>query len=148
MTEENAPVDELEVAIALACQAHRGQVDKAGEPYVLHPLRIMLRLRTQRERVIAVLHDVVEDSELTLDDLRARGFSQDVIAAVDCLTHRPDESYDAFIERVCVNELARRVKIEDIRDNLDVTRLRVITDRDRLRFEKYHRALHTLNAAR
>ena len=113
----------LEAAIALACRAHTGQTDKAGAPYILHPLRLMLKFADQDVRMAAVLHDVVEDGGVTWDDLRKLGVPANVIAAVDGLTRREDESYEAFIGRAAQDPLARRVKIEDVRDNMDLTRI-------------------------
>jgi len=92
-----------------AClRAHRGQVDKNGKPYILHALRVMLRQEDETAQIVGVLHDVVEDTSVTLDDLRAAGFSRQVCEAVDCLTRRPDESYEAMISRVLANPLAKR----------------------------------------
>jgi len=136
--------NQLETAIALACEAHRGQVDKAGQPYILHPLRVMLRGQTPAERIVAVLHDVVEDTAITLDELLARGFDPSIVAAVGCLTKQPGESYDAFIDRVTTNPLATRVKLLDITDNLDIYRLDSLNDSDLQRIAKYHRAHRTL----
>lgn len=130
----------IEDAIEIAVAAHRGQVDKAGQPYILHPLRLMAQLRDEPAQIAAVLHDVVEDSEWTLDDLRARGFPTEVVTAIDCLTRREGELYEAFIERAAVHPLARRVKLADIDDNLDVRRLDALTERDRERLDRYRRA--------
>ena len=131
----------LEHAIALAAKAHEGQVDKAGAPYVLHPLRVMLRLSTTEERVTAVLHDVVEDCGWTLDRLREEGFSEVVIEAVDSVTRRPDESYETFILRAAANPIGRRVKLADLCDNSDVTRIPQPTERDYERIAKYRKAI-------
>jgi (p)ppGpp synthase/HD superfamily hydrolase len=131
-------------AIALAAKAHEGQRDKAGAPYVLHPLRVMFQLSTDEERIAAVLHDVVEDTPWTLDGLRAEGFSENVVNAVDALTRREDEDYEVFVRRAAENPLARRVKIADLRDNLDLSRIANPTERDRKRVEKYERALAIL----
>src|SRR5512133_2654196 len=97
-------VPDLEDAVELATRVHRGQVDKAGQPYILHPLRVMLGLETEEEQLVGVLHDVVEDSgkkdpakAVTLDDLRNLGYSQEVITALDCVTRRAGESYEEFI---------------------------------------------------
>lgn len=136
----------LERAIALAAQAHEGQVDKAGAPYILHPLRMMLSVDTPEARVAAVLHDVVEDTPVSLEELRAEGFSEAVIGAVEALTKRPEEEddYDAFIRRVAPNPLARQVKLADLRDNCDVSRIAQPTEKDRRRIEKYKRAIQYL----
>jgi len=118
---------------------------KGGEPYILHPLRVMFKMRTDDfERMVAVLHDVVEDSEWTLDHLRNEGFPDHVLAAVDCLTRKSDEPYEDFIERVQINTLARTVKIADLEDNLDASRLPELTDKDIERIRKYQKALTVL----
>ena len=134
----------LEYAIQIALQAHLGQQDKGGDPYILHPLRLMLKMRTDLERIVAVLHDVIEDSEWTLDLLRDEGFPDEVIAAIDHLTRRSNESYEDFIERVRANVLARTVKVADLQDNLDISRIPELTDKDIERIRKYHRALSVL----
>jgi (p)ppGpp synthase/HD superfamily hydrolase len=133
----------LGLAISIAAEAHVNQVDKGGNPYILHPIRLMMRLRTDDHELmmIAVLHDVVEDSpEWTFGRLIDVGFSERVIDALRCLTHNHNESYDDYIERVCTNIDAIKVKKEDLRDNSDITRLKGISDKDLLRTRKYHRA--------
>ena len=137
----------LEVAIALACESHRGQTDKAGQPYILHPLRLMLRFESTSERIVAVLHDVVEDSSITLNRLRELGFDQHVVNAIDALTRRQGEEYDAFIDRVLTDSLATRIKIGDIVDNLNLSRLTTLNDEAMRRIAKYHQALTRLKAA-
>lgn len=134
----------LDKALAIASKAHAGQVDKAGQPYILHPLRLMLKFQHELERIIAVLHDVVEDSDVSLDDLKKIGFTQPVIEAIDCLSRRADESYEDFIVRISSNALARKIKIEDLKDNLDLTRINALSDKDLARIEKYHKALKLL----
>jgi (p)ppGpp synthase/HD superfamily hydrolase len=138
----------LERAIAIASQAHEGQVDKAGAPYILHPLRMMLSVDTPEARMAAVLHDVVEDTPITLDQLRGEGFPETVIEAVEALTKRPEEEndYDAFIRRVAPNPLARTVKLADLRDNCDMSRIAQPTEKDRRRIEKYKRAIQYLES--
>src|SRR6266567_9334971 len=104
----------LAKAIAIAAQAHQAQLDKAGAPYILHPLRMMLRMSSETEMMAAILHDVVEDTDWTLDGLRQAGFSDEVVQAVECLTHREHETYDefiAFIARVRTNPIATKVKL-------------------------------------
>ena len=135
-----------EEAIRIAAEAHRGQRDRAGAPYVLHPLRMMLRMRTDAERIAAVLHDVVEDTPWTLDDLRARGFPAEVLEAVDRLTRRPGEAYEAFVERAAAHPVARRVKLADLEDNLDLRRLDAVTADDVERIDRYLRAFRRLSA--
>ena len=134
----------LERAIEIAAKAHAGQVDKAGAPYVLHPLRMMLAVRTPEARMVAVLHDVVEDAEVTLEELRAEGFPAVVLEAVEALTSREGEDYEAFIRRVAPNPIAREVKLADLRDNSDLSRIADPTERDRERVRKYQRAIRFL----
>lgn len=133
----------IQKALEIALQAHKDQVDKAGEPYILHPLRLMQAMSSEKEQIVAILHDVVEDSEWTLKALKLAGFSEEVIEALDCLTRR-HESYPEFIERVIVNDLARKVKIADLKDNLDVTRMGSLDDKDLARVKKYHKSLKFL----
>jgi (p)ppGpp synthase/HD superfamily hydrolase len=136
----------LERAIEIAATAHAGQQDKAGAPYILHPLRVMLAQKQPAQRIAAILHDVVEDTPWTLEQLRAEGFSDDVLSAVDALTKREGEDYFAFVDRAGRDPVARAVKIADIRDNMDVSRIAGVTDRDRERLEKYRQALVRLGA--
>ncbi len=134
----------LERAIVIAAEAHAGQKDKGGQTYILHPLRLMLQMRTEDERMAAVLHDVVEDSDWTLEQLRSEGFSEAVGQAVDALTERKDESYEAFVQRAVGDPIARVVKIADIRDNMDLSRIPNPTEKDHERLDKYRRALAIL----
>jgi (p)ppGpp synthase/HD superfamily hydrolase len=127
-------------AIALAAQAHQDQYDKAGAPYILHPLRMMLRMSSETEMMAAVLHDVVEDTDWTLDQLRQAGFAEEVVQAVECLTHRDHETYDEFVARVRTNVIASKVKLADLEDNMDMRRLRTLTEKDTQRLHKYHQA--------
>jgi GTP diphosphokinase / guanosine-3',5'-bis(diphosphate) 3'-diphosphatase len=113
----------LERAIAIAAHAHAGQIDKAGQPYILHPLRVMLRLVTDEERIAAVLHDVVEDTSVTLDDLRAEGFSEPVLVAVEALTKRHGETRLQAAARAAAHPLARVVKLADNAENMDLSRI-------------------------
>lgn len=140
----------LERAIALAATAHAGQTDKVGAPYILHPLRVMLRMTTEEDRIAAVLHDVVEDCGVTPDQLIAEGFAPAVVEAVGYLTKLTvdgkEEPYDAFIRRVARNPIARRVKLGDLDDNMDLSRIAQPTERDFARIEKYRRAKLELGA--
>lgn len=136
----------LEKAIIIAAKAHEGQSDKAGEPYILHPLRIMLRLSSTEERVVAVLHDVVEDSDISLEDLRAEGFSEKIIEAIHSVTKEPGESYEDFINRALSNPIARRVKLVDLEDNSNLSRIKDPTDIDLKRIEKYRKAIEVIKA--
>lgn len=134
----------LERAIALAAEAHAGQLDRAGAPYILHPLRVMLRLKTTDERIVAVLHDVVEDCHWTIEALRAEGFTEAVLRAIESVTKREGEDYEAFVLRAARDPIGRRVKLADLHDNSDMTRFANPTDRDRVRVEKYTRAIRVL----
>jgi hypothetical protein len=133
----------LERAIAIAAEAHAGQTDKAGQPYILHPLRVMLAVSGNNERIVAVLHDVLEDCpNWTPQRLRDEGFGEHIIEALDRLTRRAGESYEDFIER-CNGPLSQRVKIADIQDNLNPGRLAMIPAKPD-RVERYQRALRRL----
>ncbi|HEX8557757.1 MAG TPA: HD domain-containing protein [Pyrinomonadaceae bacterium] len=134
----------IEDAVSIAARAHRGQKDKAGAPYLLHPLRMMMRMDTEAAMMAAVLHDVVEDTEWTIERLREAGFSEEVLEAVDCLTHREGESYQEFVERVRTNRIARQVKIADLEDNMNVRRINQLGPKELERLEKYHRAWRVL----
>jgi (p)ppGpp synthase/HD superfamily hydrolase len=130
----------LEDAIGLAAKHHSGVRDRGGQPYVLHPLRLMMKMETEAERMVAVLHDLVEDTPVTLASLRSQGFPDEVVVAIDCLTRRQDETYAQFIERIRPNALASRVKLADLEDNMNVLRLPVVTAEDGSRLTKYRAA--------
>ena len=136
----------LEQAIGLAVEVHRGQVDKVGRPYILHSLRVMFRLKTELEQIVGVLHDVVEDSELTLADLRRMGYPEPVITALDGVTRREDETYEAFINRSQANPVSGRVKLADLEDNLDLRRIPELTSKDFERLKRYRRAWEQLQS--
>ena len=120
----------LDKAVSIAKLAHQGQVDKAGVDYINHPLRVMDAVEEEKEKIVAVLHDVVEDSEITLEDLRKHGFDDEVVIAVGCLTRLPGESYEKFIGRIKSNRLARNVKLQDLKDNMDLSRLETVSEKD------------------
>ncbi|MED1725742.1 HD domain-containing protein [Brevibacillus parabrevis] len=134
----------LEKAIALAAQAHAGQTDKGNHPYILHPLRVMLKMPTDETRIAAVLHDVLEDTAITEADLRAAGFSKAIVSAVSALTRREGESYPDFIRRASEDPIARVVKLGDIEDNLDLSRIAAPTEQDRERQKRYEEAAKLL----
>ncbi|MGF6318443.1 HD domain-containing protein [Pseudomonas frederiksbergensis] len=136
----------LERAIAIAAAAHEGQVDKGGAPYILHPLKVMLRVNTLEERIVAVLHDVVEDCGISFDDLRKEGFSETVLMAIASVTKVPGESYEAFIERVAQNPIGRVVKLADLEENSDLSRIAQPSWEDLERVEKYRRAIGVLRS--
>lgn len=131
----------LDKAILIAAQAHLGQKDKYELPYILHPLRMALRFRSETEMIVAVLHDVVEDNpDWNFDRLRQEGFSEEIIQAVDHLTRRAEETYEEFTERAGKNPLARKVKLADLEDNMDMKRIKNLTEKDKDRLERYHQA--------
>lgn len=135
----------LKRAIEIAFEAHKDQKDKNGEPYIGHVLRVMNLGRTENEKICGVLHDLVEDTEWTFEDLRREGFSKTVIDALTCVTKTSeDEDYDKFIERIEKNRLAVIVKINDLSDNMDVRRFDVIREKDIQRLNKYLRAYRRL----
>jgi len=130
-------------AIAIASKVHENQKDKGGHAYILHPIRIMMRLRTNDEELmqIAILHDVVEDSdEWTVDRLLQEGFTGRVLNALKLLTHDSKDTYETYVKQLSTNTDAIRVKLEDLRDNSDITRLKGLRGQDLERMEKYHRA--------
>lgn len=135
----------LDRAKAIATSAHEGQVDKAGKPYIEHPMRVMNMGKTVEEKIAGVLHDVVEDSDWTFEMLEKEGIPKDVMDALRCVTKlSEDEDYDHFIERVKTNPLALKVKLNDLKDNMDITRLGEVTEKDLARLNKYIRAYRQL----
>jgi (p)ppGpp synthase/HD superfamily hydrolase len=131
----------LERAVVIAAEAHAGQVDKARAPYIFHPLRLMLQMEKPEDRIVAVLHDVVEDTDWTLERLRNEGFSRVVIEAIDSVTWRPDEAYEDFIQRAAQNPTGSRVKLADLRDNCDLSRIANPSETDYKRVAKYRQAI-------
>lgn len=125
-------------------EVHHGQYDKLGVPYVLRPVAVAEHMTTENEILVALLHDVVEDTSVTLDDLRDRGYSDEVVAAVDILTRRSGEPYSTYIERVSTSELARRVKLADLRHNLQPDRVKLLGN-DTL-VKRYEKALRQLSS--
>jgi hypothetical protein len=120
----------LEKALEIAARAHAGQRDKEGLPYILHPLRVMSRVTGEAAQIVAVLHDVVEDTPVTLDDLQAAGFPPDILAAVACVTHCREEPYAEYVIRCRNNALARQVKLADLEDNSLPSRTMMRRDRE------------------
>lgn len=138
-------MDLLQRAIDIATKAHEGQVDKAGKPYIEHPLRVMNMGITEQEKILGVLHDIVEDTEWTFTMLKDEGFSDEIIDALRCITKRSnDESYDKFIQRIKKNPLAVKVKLNDLTDNMDIRRLPYLSEKDIKRLKKYLRAYKQL----
>ena len=135
-----------EKAYEIAKKAHLGQVDKAGEDYIKHPEKVASFVETDEEKAVAYLHDVIEDTELTLEDLHEYEFSKEVIEAVDIITKKKGEDYRSYLNSVKKNKLARAVKLADLRHNSDLTRLTKVTEKDIERKEKYQKAIQFLNS--
>lgn len=134
----------LEKAIGLAKEKHKDQVDKGGNPYIEHPIAVMNRLKTTEQKIVGVLHDVVEDTDVTLDDLRNDGYPEFIVLGVDSVTRRDGETRAAFINRAKQNELGRPVKIEDLNENSDLTRIPNPQEKDYKRVEMYQREIEYL----
>lgn len=139
--------DLLNKAILLAVNAHEGQKQANGEPYILHPLHVMMQMATTTEKVIAVLHDVIEDTPVSLRDLEDEGFPPLIVEMVDLLTRPVEMDYDLYIERIRPNRLARRIKLADLQHNMDIRRMPTVAPEHAARLERYHRAWRTLVAA-
>ncbi|KZM40850.1 GTP pyrophosphokinase [Marinomonas sp. SBI22] len=138
-------MSQIETAMSIALDAHKGQVDKAGAAYILHPLRIMGKMSNDAERIVALLHDVLEDSSYTAKDLLAEGISTELVDAVIALAKTLDSkglpiAYDNYLIQVKSNPLACRVKLADLEDNMDLSRLNQVTEKDIKRVEKYQKA--------
>ena len=130
----------LDLAIDEARYYHRNDRDKAGKPYLGHLIRVMNLLDSEEEKIVGVLHDIVEDGHVDLEYLRAKSFNDRIIEAIDAVTKRKNETYEMFISRLSRNPLAIKVKLADLEDNMDISRLNEITAKDRDRIEKYKRA--------
>ena len=138
----------LEKAIALAATQHAGQLDKGGQPYILHPLRLMLQFSNPTLQIIAVLHDILEDTSTTAEDLEALGFSAEIIQAIQALTKQTGESRLEAAKRTALNPLATQVKYVDVLDNMNLTRINNPTPRDFARLEEYKVVLEILKQAK
>ena len=136
----------LEKAIQIAVTAHSGAKDKGGKPYILHPINVMMRVEKEDEKIVAILHDVVEDTDWTFDALREEGFSEIIIEALKSVTkHNENEDYEEFVKRSLDNDIGRIVKIADLKENLDISRIGDLNEKDILRINKYKKALKVLN---
>ena len=135
----------LERAVRVATEAHQGQLDKGGKPYIEHPMHVAEQMQTDDEKIVALLHDVVEDTDVTIYDLMEQSFGIQIIEAIKCLIKDDGETYDAYIARVKANDLARAVKIADIKHNMDLSRLHSISEEDLQRVKKYEEALKSLS---
>jgi len=136
--------DILGKAIAIAVESHTGQIDKKGDPYILHPLRMMFKADTMEEKIIAILHDVIEKTEKDFEFLRNAGISDKVILAVDALSRRSGESYDKYIDRVAQNKLAKTIKILDLKDNIYSLNIDKKEQNNSVQYVKYQTALNRL----
>lgn len=143
---KNMKQSQSEKAYEIAKKAHLGQIDKAGEDYIKHPEKVASFVNSDEEKAVAYLHDVIEDTELTLEDLREYGFSEEVLKAVDVITKKKGQDYQTYLNSVKENKLARVVKLADLRHNSDLTRLINITEKDIERKEKYQKAIDFLNS--
>ncbi len=133
-------------AMRIAYDAHAGQVDKTGLPYIYHPMHVAESMTDENSVITALLHDVVEDTDLTIDDLAREGFHEDILTALTLLTHNPAEDYMDYISRISTCPLARKVKLADLQHNSDSTRLDWVDEKMARRFEKYARAIRLLEA--
>lgn len=133
-------------ALKLCFQAHRDQVDKSGMPYVFHPFHLAEQMTDEATTITALLHDVVEDTDYTLEDLRAMGFPPEALDAIELMTHDPAVPYLDYVAKIKTNPIARAVKLADLRHNSDLTRLDAVDDQALARVEKYHRAIQLLQA--
>ena len=134
----------IETSLQLALRAYGGKTDKAGREYILHPLRVMAKMNTDPERSAALLHDVLEDSDITAEELLAEGIPAEVVEAIQYLSKNEGEDYQNFVARAKQNKIAARVKIADIEDNIDVLRLSSLDEWDLARIKKYHTAWRLL----
>ena len=138
-------MSKYELALKIATDANKGQVDKAGVEYINHPLKVASLVYNEKEKIVALLHDTIEDTYITEQHLIDYGFSNEIIEAVKVLTHSKDVPYMDYIQKIKGNKLARKVKIADLTHNSDLTRLKNITEKDRKRCEKYKKALMYLS---
>ena len=136
----------LEQAISLAVEAHAGQVRKDGTPYILHPLHVMLQMDSEVERITAVLHDVVEDTAVTFADLQEMKLPPEALEAIRLLTHEDSVPYETYIMTLKTNPIARRVKLADLKHNLDISALPQLDEKDVARLRRYGRAWRLLQS--
>lgn len=135
---------QINKAIKIAFKAHINQTDFFGVPYIFHPWEVASQLDDEASVIVALLHDVIEDTDITYDDLRKEGFSEKIIEGIKGVTKIEGEDYMDFVKRAKQNEISRKVKIADLRHNMDLTRLEIVTERDLIRQEKYKKALEYL----
>lgn len=128
----------IEKAIQIAVKAHAGQKQRNGDPYILHPLRLMMQLTDPDEQMAAILHDVIEDSDWTISRLSSEGFSEKVLKIVDLLTHYEKDSYTNYIKKIKKHPVATKLKLLDLQDNMNISRLPILKDNDLERLKRYH----------
>jgi (p)ppGpp synthase/HD superfamily hydrolase len=136
----------LERALEIATKAHKGQVDKSGAVYIFHPIRVAELCTTEEEKIVALLHDTIEDTSVTAEYLLEQGFPRTIVDAVLGVTRRDDETYEEFVRRASLNPISKQVKIHDLEDNMDIRRLSEVTEKDLARLNKYLRAYKYLTA--
>lgn len=133
-------------AMQLCFNAHKQQVDKSGMPYVFHPMIVAEKMTSELTTTVALLHDVVEDTDYTLEDLCEMGYPEEVISALRLLTHAPSVPYMDYVKEIAENPIAREVKLGDLRHNSDITRLSKVTEKDLARVDKYCKAIEYLES--
>ena len=129
--------DKTKKAMKLCYEAHKDQVDKSGLPYVFHPAHVAEQMTDEATTIVALLHDVVEDTDYTLEDLAAEGFGKEILEAVALMTHEDDVPYLDYVAKLKDNPIARAVKLADLAHNMDTTRLDAVTEKDRKRLAVY-----------
>ena len=141
-TTEQSMVD---LALSIARKAHEGQLDKAGVDYIEHPIYVASQVDTEEEKAVALLHDVIEDSPVSAEELLQAGLPETVVTAVQVLTKKKEQDYQTYLETVKKNPLARVVKLADLKHNSDLSRLSSITEKDKERLKKYKKAIDFLS---
>ena len=136
--------DETKKALKLCFEAHKNQVDKSGMPYVFHPFHVAEQMTDEATTIVALLHDVVEDTDYTLEDLAAEGFGEDILEAVALMTHEDDVPYLDYVAKLKDNPIARAVKLADLAHNSDLSRIGEVDEETRERLEKYQKAIALL----
>ena len=131
-------------ALKLCFEAHKNQVDKSGLPYVFHPFHLAEQMKTEQTTIVALLHDVVEDSKYTIDDLKNMGFSKEVTDAIALMTHADDVDYMDYVRAIAKNPIAKAVKLADLEHNSDLTRLDSVDEKSLTRVQKYKKAKEIL----
>lgn len=134
------------IALKLCFAAHKDQMDKSDMPYVFHPFHLAEQMQDEETTIVALLHDVVEDTDYTIEDLRQMGFSERVLSAIALMTHAPEVPYMDYVAKIKTNPIAKAVKLADLRHNSDLSRLDRITPRDEARAEKYKKAIELLES--